>query len=182
MNFDDIYGDFTLIDTPTLMIRKVTKNDAEDMYSYASNNDVTKYVTWDTHKSIADTVEFIQFVLGQYESNKLAPLAIEHKETGRFIGTIDLFSWSQTHKSAEIGYVISPDYWGQGITTEAAKALIEFGFNEMELVRIQAKCFVENHASQRVMEKVGMSYEGTLRKSMFVKGKHQDLKMYAIVK
>lgn len=78
--------------------------------------------------------------------------------------------------------MISKDYWGMGIATEAVKELFKFGFNNMELIRIQARCFVENIGSARVMEKSGMSFEGINRKSMFVKGKHHDLKMYSILK
>jgi [ribosomal protein S5]-alanine N-acetyltransferase len=69
-----------------------------------------------------------------------------------------------------------------GITTEAANELIRFGFDHMELVRIQARCFIKNTGSERVMEKLGMTFEGIVRKGMFAKGKHQDLKLYSILK
>ncbi len=98
------------------------------------------------------------------------------------IGTVDFVSWHPNHNSAELGYVLAQPYWGKGTTTEAAKKLIGFGFEKMDLVRIQARCFVENIGSERVMEKVGMTFEGTLRKAMFAKGKHQDLKVYSILK
>lgn len=71
---------------------------------------------------------------------------------------------------------------GRGIVTEAAKAVIAFGFEEMDLVRIQAKCLIENVGSARVMEKVGMSYEGLIRKGLLVKGAHHDLKLYSILR
>lgn len=98
------------------------------------------------------------------------------------IGTIDFVWWKQVHRSAEIGYILSPDYWGKGLAAEAANELIKFGFNKMDLVRIQAKCFAEHIASQRVMEKAGMNYEGTLRKELFIKEKHRDIKLYSIVR
>lgn len=66
--------------------------------------------------------------------------------------------------------------------TEAAQKIVAFGFENMNLVRIQARCFVENLGSERVMQKAGMSFEGIIRKGMFVKGKHQDLKLYSIIK
>lgn len=66
--------------------------------------------------------------------------------------------------------------------TEAAQKIIAFGFENMNLVRIQARCFVENSGSERVMQKAGMSFEGIIRKGMFVKGEHQDLKLYSIIK
>jgi len=66
------------------------------------------------------------------------------------------------------------------MTTVATKKLIDFGFQELKLVRIQARCFEENISSQKVMEKSGMQIEGLLRKSMFVKGQYKNVKMYAI--
>jgi [ribosomal protein S5]-alanine N-acetyltransferase len=182
VEIEDIYRDLPNLETPRLLLRKLTTEDTPGMFNYASNEEVAKYVTWDAHKTLKDTETFVNFVLNQYKAHKVSPWAIEEKETGTFIGTIDFVWWKPVHNMAEIGYVISPDYWGKGITTEAAKAIIQFGFEQMDLVRIQARCLVENIASQRVMEKVGMSYEGTHRKSMFLKGKHYDLKMYAILK
>jgi [ribosomal protein S5]-alanine N-acetyltransferase len=182
MEIEKLYGNLPTLETERLILRKVTLNDVEDMHDYGSNDDVTKYVTWETHKTLSDSKGFVNFVLNQYENGKVAPWGIEYKENGKFIGTIDFVSWQVNHHIAEIGYVISPDYWGKGITTEAANEIIKFGFIHMDLVRIQARCFVENRGSERVMEKTGMSFEGIIRKGMFVKGKHQDLKMYSILR
>jgi [ribosomal protein S5]-alanine N-acetyltransferase len=84
------------------------------------------------------------------------------------IGTIDFGAIDDKHKFVEIAYVLSEEYWNQGITTEAVKKLIDFGFKELGLVRIQARCFEENIGSQKVMEKSGMFFEGILRKSMLL--------------
>jgi [ribosomal protein S5]-alanine N-acetyltransferase len=182
LEMSKIFGDLPTIETDRLILRKITLADVEEMYSYGSNEEVSKYVTWETHKTLSDTKQFVEFVLGQYENGKVAPWGIQYKENGKFIGTIDFVSWNIPHQFAEIGYVLSQDYWGKGIGTEAANELISFGFQYMDLVRIQARCFVENIGSERVMEKVGMSFEGIIRKGMLVKGKHWDLKMYSILK
>lgn len=182
MKIEDIYGSLPKLNTPRLKLRKVSEADKYDLFAYASNDEVTKYVMWDTHKSMADTEGFISYAMDQYKNKNVAPWAIEYKETGKFIGTIDFVWWKPAYFSAEIGYVISPEYWGKGITTEAAKAIIQFGFEKMELVRIQARCFDENIASARVMEKVGMIYEGTHRKEMYIKGRHRDIRMYSILR
>ncbi|KLV23034.1 MULTISPECIES: GNAT family N-acetyltransferase [Niallia] len=182
MEIEKIFGNLPILETERLILRKVTLEDVEDMYYYGTNEDVSKYVTWKTHKTLSDTREYIEFILSQYENKKIAPWGIEYKENGKFIGTIDFVSWQLKHKIAEIGYVISQDYWGKGIAPEAANEVIKFGFNNMDLVRIQARCDVENIGSARVMEKVGMTFEGVIRKGIFVKGKHQDIKMYSILK
>ncbi|MEK4973413.1 GNAT family protein [Niallia sp. FSL R7-0648] len=182
MEIEKIFGNLPKLETERLILRKVTLEDVEDMYYYGTNEDVSKYVTWKTHKTLSDTREYIEFILSQYENKKIAPWGIEYKENGKFIGTIDFVSWQLKHNIAEIGYVISQDYWGKGIAPEAANEVIKFGFNNMDLVRIQARCDVENIGSARVMEKVGMTFEGVIRKGIFVKGKHQDIKMYSILK
>ncbi|SFQ41281.1 ribosomal-protein-alanine N-acetyltransferase [Psychrobacillus psychrotolerans] len=182
MNIEKIYSDLPILETERLILRKVTEEDIEDMYLYGSDEEVSKYVTWNTHETIADTKGFVEFVLNKYENKQVSPWGIEYKENGKFIGTIDFVWWQPNHKIAEIGYVISKDYWGKGLTTEVAKELVKFGFEEMDLVRVQARCDVENIASARVMEKAGMTLEGIIRKGIFVKGEHRDLKMYSILK
>ncbi|MFZ7824263.1 GNAT family N-acetyltransferase [Priestia sp. 40] len=182
MKIEEIFGDLPKLETERLILRKITLDDVEDMYSYCSNEEVSKYVTWETHQALDDTINFVKFVLNQYENGKIAPWAIEYKENGKLIGTIDFISWHIEHNIAEIGYIISKDYWGNGIATEAVSEVIKFGFNHMDLIRVQARCFAENKGSACVMKKLGMSFEGTLRKAMFIKGKHQNLKMYSILK
>ncbi|MGP7818671.1 GNAT family N-acetyltransferase [Niallia sp. 01092] len=182
MEIDEIYGDLPTLQTERLILRKITLEDLDDMYAYGSDDDVTKYVTWDTHQTLSDTKGFLQFVLNQYHNKKVAPLGIEYKESGELIGTVDFVWWKPYHRSAEIGYVLSKDYWGRGIMTEAVKELIKFGFEKMDLIRIQARCFTENIGSERVMQKTGMSFEGIMRKGMLIKGKHQDLKTYSILR
>lgn len=182
MEIEKVFGDLPTLETERLILRKVTLEDVEDMHAYGSNEAVSKYVSWDTHETISDTKDFVELVLNKYENKQVSPWGIEYKENGKFIGTIDFVYWQPKHKTAEIGYVISEDYWGKGLTTEAAREIIRFGFEKMDLVRIQARCFVENIGSARVMEKSKMAFEGVIRKGMFVKGKHQDLKIYSILK
>ncbi|MBM7553048.1 GNAT family N-acetyltransferase [Thalassobacillus pellis] len=178
MNILEKYEDIPKIETERLILRKITLDDAKDMYLYASDEEVTKNVTWNTHFTLSDTFRFINTFLSKYD----APWGIELKENGRFIGTVHFVWWQPKHNSAELGYVLSKEYWGQGLITEAARAIISFGFENLDLVRIQARCFLENKGSERVMKKLGMDFEGINRKVMNVKGEHRDLKMYSILK
>lgn len=182
MEIEKIYSDLPILETERLILRKVTLEDVEEIHLYGSDEDVSKYVTWNTHKTISDTLEFVEFILNKYKNKQVAPWGIEYKETGKLIGTIDFVWWQPNHQTAEIGYVLSKEYWGKGLMSEAVSEILRFGFKEMDLVRIQARCFLENIGSSRVMEKAGMQFEGILRKGMFVKGEHQDLKMYSILK
>ena len=177
-----MFNDLPTLETDRLILRKVHMMDAADMYAYGSNEEVSEFVTWDTHQSLADTKEFIHFIVNNYENKQVAPWGIECKKNRKFIGTIDFVSWDPRHKVAEIGYVLSKEYWGEGYMTEAAKEVVKFGFENMDLERIQARCLVENTGSARVMEKIGMTFEGISRKVTFTKGKHQDLKIYSILR
>ncbi|WP_019242371.1 MULTISPECIES: GNAT family N-acetyltransferase [Bacillus] len=182
MEMENIFAQMPQLETERLILRKITMKDAEDMYEYTSQEEVSKYVTWEAHQTLADTKGFIHFAQQKYYLKKVAPWGIQLKQSNKLIGTIDFVSWDPKHKIAEIGYAISKYYWRKGITSEAAEAVIKFGFNNMDLVRIQARCFVENIGSQRVLEKNGFTYEGTMRKAIFVKGRHQDIKLYSILK
>lgn len=167
-----------IMKTERLLLRPITHGDLEAMYDYSSSENVARYVTWQAHTSLEDTKAFIALIFNGYQQGKLMLWGIEY--AGKIIGTIDFVTINDTHKYAEIGYVLSEDFWNKGFTTEATKKLIDFGFNKLDLVRIQARCFEENIGSQKVMEKSGMQFEGLLRKSMFVKGQYQNVKMYAI--
>jgi ribosomal-protein-alanine N-acetyltransferase len=182
MNIEDVFGNLPTLYTERLILRKLRLEDAEDVFEYASNPEVSKYVPWETHKSIEDSISFINSVLANYDKKEVSDWGIVYKENNKLIGTCGYFLWVPKHSRAEIGYAIGRKYWGKGLMTEAVKEVIRFGFERMNLNRIQATCFPENIGSYRVMEKAGMKYEGTLREQMFIKGKFQDLKLYSILR
>lgn len=167
-----------ILKTERLLLRPITQQDIEAMYVYTSQENVARYVTWHAHTSIEDTKAFLMLILSGYEQGNHLFWGIEY--SGTLIGTIDFVTIDHTHKLGEIGYVLSEDYWNKGLTTEATIKLIDFGFKELKLVRIQARCLEENIGSQKVMEKSRMQFEGLLRKSMFIKGQYKNVKMYAI--
>ena len=100
---------------------------------------------------------------------------------GIFIGVVAIWRVNFKFKSAEIWYKLHPDYWGKGFGTEAAMALINFGFSTLNLHRIEAGCAVQNIASARVLEKAGMTREGSKRKALPIRGEWVDNYEYAIL-
>ena len=170
------------IETKRFILRKFTKNDIDDLYEYASDNEVTQFLSWDTYKSIDMAVDYIKNVLLKYSKNEIAPWGIEWKENSKLIGSIDFVQYDRKNFSAEIGYVLNRKYWNKGIMTEALKEIIKFGFDEMNLTRIETKLDSMNVASEQVMQKNGLKYEGTLRKKEFLKNKFIDVKYYSILK
>ena len=179
---EDVFADLPTLETERLVLRRMRLEDASDLFEYASDPEVSLYTTWYPHQSIDDSREFLTRILSLYENTQLADWGIVHKADAKFIGTCGFADWSPYHSRAEIGYAMSRKYWGQGLMTEAARRVIDFGFENMQLNRVDARCMIENIGSARVMEKSGMTYEGILREHMYAKGRYDDLKIYSILR
>lgn len=170
-----------VIETNRLFLRHFKEGDAEDMYkNYCSSDKVTEGLIWSTHPNLEATKEYLKTVLDDYSNGKAEfRFAIVWKETNEVIGVIDYMPRNEF--TYEIGWVLGEKYWGQGIMPEAANATLQLVFNS-GAIRIQAKHFVENPKSGRVMQKIGMKCEGTLR--LYAKdgrGKIHDAVMYSII-
>jgi len=170
------------LETERLILRKLNLQDENDLFEFDSDVEVSKFLSWDAHKSIDDTRNFINFVLGKYERDEAGEWGIVLKENGKLIGTISFVDYNIRNRRAEIGYVLSRKYWGQGIMPEALKRIIKFAFEEMGLNRIECFHALENEKSGRVMQKVGMSFEGIVRERLYFKNKYWDAKLYAILR
>jgi ribosomal-protein-alanine N-acetyltransferase len=178
----EVLKDLPTLETDRLILRKMTPDDAEAVFAYASDPEVSRYVLWETHRSIEDSRTFLDLATSKYESGGEPDWGIVYKGDHHFVGTCGIVSWEPYHARAELGYALSRDYWGRGLMAEAVRAMISFGFKKMNLNRIEARCITENIASARVMEKAGMLYEGTLRQRELIKGEHRDMKVYSILR
>ncbi|GGH86572.1 ribosomal-protein-alanine N-acetyltransferase [Pullulanibacillus pueri] len=174
--------DVPTLETERLILRKLTLNDVEDLFAYASKPQVSRYVPWDVHKSIEDSQHFLESITNAYKEKGKLTWAIELKSEGKMIGTIDYVNWSPDHFKAEIAYVLSHHYWGRGMTTEASQKLLEYGFGTLGLNRVEGRIMLENKQSQRVLEKLGMTFEGVARQTLFIKGKFIDIANYALLR
>lgn len=169
------------LETDRLLLRPLAGDDADDMYAYASDPLVARYVSWDVHPNVAYTRAYLQSVEERYRQGPHYDWGVEYTATGHLIGTCGYVEVNRDHRRGEIGYALSRDFWGQGIITEAARELLRYGFEELGLYRIEAICEVPNIGSARVMEKVGMRFEGIRRGFAVVKGLPRDMKSYAII-
>ena len=180
---DRPFEDLPELETERLLLRKMRLDDARAMFAYASDPEVTRYVLFDTHRSLEDSETFLRFAVEGYERRDFGGWGLVLKDSGAFVGTCGVdFGYAPEHARAELGYVLSREHWGKGLMPEAVRAVIRFGFGRMELNRIQARCIAENTASARVMEKAGMTYEGTLREYELIKGAYRDMKFYSILR
>jgi ribosomal-protein-alanine N-acetyltransferase len=182
VQIEDVFSDLPTIETNRLILRKVQVGDLNDMYEYTSDPIVTEHTSWDYHKSIEETKKWIEFTLDCYVKKKVTNWGMVHKDTQKFIGSCGFAWWNIEHSKAEIGYVMNPRFWGQGLMTEAINKVIDFGFTRMELNRIEATCKPVNIGSWRVMEKSGMQLDGVLRQYMKLRDEFIDVRLYSILK
>ena len=178
-----VFGSLPEIETTRLKIRLFKGTDVNDLYEYCSDEEVGKYISFPKYNSIEDAEKRIEKCLKRYEIiEKPIPWGIEYKEDKKLVGSIDFLTWDIENNIAEIGYVLNSKYWNKGIMTEALEAVIKFGFEKMDLNRIEICCDERNLASAKVMEKNGLKLEGVLRAKKFVKGEYINLKVYSILK
>lgn len=168
--------------TERLILRKIRLSDAPDMYEYSKDPDVTKFLLWDPHPNVEHTRNYIDYLQDRYRDGKYYDWAVVIRSTGKMIGTCGFSAVYPDHRSAEVGYVLNPAFRGQGYAGEALCAVMEFAFRRMALNRVEARCVVENEPSERVMQKVGMQFEGIARSALFVKGAFRDIKVYSMLR
>jgi len=178
----EIFSHMPTLQTERLILRPMRALDAEDMYDYARRAEVTRFLLWSPHPSIAYTREYLQYVEGRYAVGDFYDWAVVEKESDRMIGTCGFTEISAPHRTAQIGYVLNPDFHDRGFASEAAREVLRFGFEVLELQRIEARFMVDNEASLRVMEKLGMTFEGYLRHAMYVKGSHRTIGVCSILR
>ena len=171
-------------ETERLILRKFEFSDAEDMFkNYTNDLDVCKFLTWAPHGTIENTKLYLSNVLlPRYEKQNEFVWAIVLKQTGEVIGCFDVNNFNERAKRMTIGYVLSKKYWGQGIMPETGKTLLPYLFS-FDVERIQAWHDANNPKSGRVMQKIGMKHEGSLRKfDRNWSGELVDAEIYSIIK
>lgn len=172
-----------IIETKRLRLRTPSLDGAEDVFrKYAQDPTVTKYVMWIPHENIKVTNNFINCCIQCWEDQTAFPWVIELKTNSELIGMIELRM--EKHR-ADAGYVIAPQYWGNGYATEALKSIIDWLLKQENVFRVWAVCDIENTALARVMGKVGMRKEGVLRRYIVhpnISNESRDCSCYSVVK
>lgn len=168
------------LSTPRLLLRPLTPGDAPIVQQLAGERDIADTTLNIPHPYEDGMAEVWIASLGPgYEAGKLATFAVVRRDGSRLIGVIGLRIDAANDK-ADLGYWIGKPFWNSGFATEAARAVIDWGFEALGLNRITARHLVRNPASGRVMEKAGMQHERTGREDTIKWGKYEDLKYYGI--
>jgi RimJ/RimL family protein N-acetyltransferase len=168
--------------TARLRLRPFTPSDASALYALHSDAHVLRY--WDSPpwSEPARAERFLTVCRQMEEEGSGARLAIDRVSDQSFLGWCTLSRWNPDFRSAGLGYILGRAAWGQGYTTEAARALLQWAFDTLDLNRVQAEVDTRNAASARVLEKLGFLREGTLREDCVVNGDVSDSWVYGLLR
>ncbi len=163
-------------------LRELRAEDWEAVHNYAKLPEVSVYQPWGPNTkedSLAFTTQAIEDA--QKTPRVRHAFGIILNDTGRLAGCAEFSIRDIENRTGEVGYVLHPDVWGKGLATEAAQEILALGFKRHHMHRIFATCEPGNHASQRVLKKIGMTYEGTMREALKLKNGWRDSMLWSIL-
>jgi ribosomal-protein-alanine N-acetyltransferase len=172
---------FPILETKRLLLRRVNKDDVNEVFALRSNPETMKYIPRPLVKTIDDALEHIAMIDAKIEGNEGINWAITYKDNPKLVGIIGHYRIKPEHFRAEIGYMILPEYNGQGIVSEAVKEVVEYGFEVMKLHSIEAIIDPENYGSEKVLQKSGFIKEAHFKENEFFEGGFLDSVIYSIL-
>ena len=177
-----IFRDPPVLETNRLLLRRMECRDSSDMFEYARDPAVTRYLTWEPHPDETYTRRYLTFLSGRYKAGEFYDWALILKSESKMIGTCGFTRIDCKKRCGEAGYVLNKKYWGHGLAPEALSQIIRFGFEVLGLERMESRYMQENTASRRVMEKAGMVFEGFLEAPLTIKGRQVSVGICAITR
>lgn len=170
------------IENKGLILRLLTMDDAEDIFRCASDIETTQFTPalgFYPHQSIEDTYNLLAEFFKSITENEMLVFTIRDQTSYQFLG-VAMFEFTIEHARAEYIIVLDKQFWGQGIGTCTLRLLLNLGFTELGLHRIEADCDPLNIGSRKMIEKAGMKFEGYLHKYYIQRGESKDRLMYAL--
>jgi ribosomal-protein-alanine N-acetyltransferase len=159
--------------------RRIAAADAADCDRYRADAEVTRYTSIDAAREPA--ADGIAYLSQAFAEKREIRWAIAPKSTGVMVGDCGLFQINDAHSRAEVGYVLAREHWGHGVATAAMRAMLRWGFDTLELHRVEAIIHPQNAGSIRVAEKCGFVFEGTLRERTLIGGRFEDMLSYSLL-
>lgn len=176
------FSPFPNLETNRLNLRHLTSEDVDEILALRSNPEIMQFIPRPLIKSKEEALEFITTMNAAVDSNTVINWAITTKENDELIGMIGFYRMKPENYRAEVGYILSAAYHGQGIITEALQRVIQFGFEEMGLNSIEAVIDPENFGSEKVLLKNNFVKEGHFKEHTFFEGKFLDSVFYSLLK
>ena len=175
------FAEFKPLETERLLLRKLQLGDVYEYYERLFGDaDVSRYMLFDPHQTIMESLESVQRKLKRYEEENFYCWGVELKEEGGLMGLVELLRFDEQAGTCSFVYMLGCNYWNQGYGTELLQAVFRFAFEELEIERIVADHMTENAASGRVMEKAGMKHIGTETGKYEKLGIRYDAEVYEI--
>jgi [ribosomal protein S5]-alanine N-acetyltransferase len=162
-----VFATFPVLETKRCLLREVTNDDADAIFHILSSADVSRYLGRHPLTRMDEVMLRVDTYRKTFEEKTGIAWMIIDRTSGQLIGTCVLWKLDTTHHRAELGYILAPEYWGQGIVPEVSSALLSFGFNQIGLHSIEAQIDPANNGSRRVLEKLGFVQEGYFRENFY---------------
>ena len=173
---------FPTLETRRLVLRQLTADDSERWFQNLSDGEVTGLIGMDPLETVQELEEIINSFMDRFKEGAGIIWAITLKESNEFIGTCSYETIDNEKHSGEIGYDLLKEYWGHGFMTEALRAVIDYGFGQLGLDRIEANTAPSNTASRSLLERLGFFEEGLFRESSSFSGEFGDDIHYSLLR
>ncbi len=172
----DVFNSFPILYVDDdLVLRQISYADLDDYFGYLSDDQVLTYVPEECIPRTKERArEEIDYNLDLFRYKRSVYWAIARREDNKLIGSCGFNYWNRDHSRTEISYDLARKYWGKGIMTRVARSVLGFAFTRMELHRVEATVTPSNHASLKVLRKLGFKKEGVLREQKLLHGKFND--------
>jgi ribosomal-protein-alanine N-acetyltransferase len=180
MMFD--FSTFPILDTERLRLRELTHDDADAWAAIFSLPEMYRFLNQPLIDTREKALDLIDWFAGAYRGHEFVTWAITLRSDGKLIGMGGTIDWDQANRHIDIGFHITPKLWGQGCATEAARAIIRWCFDHLNVHRIQADCTDGNIGSERVLLKCGFKLEGVWRESCWEHGRFVDIKQFGLLR
>lgn len=171
-----------VLETKRLILRKILPTDESDMYEYAKDPETSRFLLWEPHSSRSFTRAHLLYLQNQYQRAAFFDWALVEKESGKMIGTCGFTEIYEKEKRAEVGYVIAPAFHRKGFAPEALSKVMEYGFEALGLLQLDARFMEENLASEKVLLRSGFQPNPKGKETILKRGKKQRILTYSITK
>lgn len=176
---DAAFRTFPQLETENLLIRRITLDDSDALFEIFSDDEVTRHYDLYSYSSLDEVHQLIEFFDDCFEVERGIRWGIAQKSNNRLIGTCG-YVWLREFRG-EIGYELNRSHWRQGIMREALPAILRFGYERLQLNRIEALVMTENHASAKLLHALGFCEEGLLREHDFFKDEFHDMRCFSLL-
>ena len=178
---ENVFKKFPNLESKRLKFSEITSDDAQSLLDIRGNEQVMKFMDTNKFKSIHDSLKFINSIAESFNSLEGINWAIIEKVTNKFIGYFGFWRLDKKNCRAEIGYVLHPDYWGNGFMKETLDIMVKFGFSELEIHSIEANVNPKNLASIKLLEKFGFVKEAYFRENFLFDKQYKDSVIYSLL-